>query len=464
MTQSETLKEWIIQDPFKNKELNQWVIDKITSIEDQHKLSSFSLDKKAAHKKRYSFLSVLRVTSPEDLGGRPRLKLTGPWLKRNVKLNNGYQLWKHKNYDIAAFNSGRTQCCADSDPGHGIQCLFVPWILDTGSQTHIYEMLVTLFWVESMVLKHVNVYYLLTQWQLQWDWQIMQYKASPGFSIFILGNLHTVQLTWRIFRRSLHMPPSACFSSCRIQAGLMKPRPRGRRPPTLWLGRQMGPPLCWPSWRPSWWAGACPTPLCAELHSQQRGVHTPLRKRRLLCRGRLGCQIGLELWWPSWRPSWWAGLPDSSLCWVTYSAKRGPYFVEEEATAVKRPLNRATALMIFMEAITMSWCLPDSSLCAELHLDTQQRGVHTLLRKRRLVCRGHQMGPPLWWSSWRPSWWADACPTPPAAPADEPAERRKALRTSWGSWSCRCSTRPVRSSTSTKRHSAWENHMAGACA
>ncbi len=108
----------------------------------------------------------------------------------------------------------------------------------------------------------------------------MQHKASPGFSIFTPGDLHTINLEH--FLPSATHAPSACFSSCRMQAGLMRPRPRGRRPPTSWWGRLMGPPLWWRSWRPSWWAGACLTPLCAELHTQQRGVHTPLRKRRLL--------------------------------------------------------------------------------------------------------------------------------------------------------------------------------------
>ncbi len=61
---------------------------------------------------------------------------------------------------------------------------------------------------------------------------------SRIFCVFDPGDY--VQLAWRIFCRPLHMPPSACFSSCGMQAGLMSPRPRGRWPPTPLGGRQMG--------------------------------------------------------------------------------------------------------------------------------------------------------------------------------------------------------------------------------
>jgi hypothetical protein len=42
-------------------------------------------------------------------------------------------------------------------PGSGIRCLFDPWIRDRffpdpGSQTHIFESLVTIFWVKSSII------------------------------------------------------------------------------------------------------------------------------------------------------------------------------------------------------------------------------------------------------------------------------------------------------------------------
>jgi hypothetical protein len=53
-----------------------------------------------------------------------------------------------------------------ADPGSGIRCLFDPWIRDPGSgigffripdygsQTQIFESLVTIFWVKSFFLQH----------------------------------------------------------------------------------------------------------------------------------------------------------------------------------------------------------------------------------------------------------------------------------------------------------------------
>jgi hypothetical protein len=41
------------------------------------------------------------------------------------------------------------QCCGS---GSGIRCLFDPWIRDPGSQTHIFESLMTIFCVKGSII------------------------------------------------------------------------------------------------------------------------------------------------------------------------------------------------------------------------------------------------------------------------------------------------------------------------
>jgi hypothetical protein len=55
-------------------------------------------------------------------------------------------------------------------------------------------------------------------------------KGSPGFSIFVPGDLHTNNLGDFLAVRYT-CPPSACFLFCRMQAGLLRTHPRGRWPP-----------------------------------------------------------------------------------------------------------------------------------------------------------------------------------------------------------------------------------------
>ncbi len=71
------------------------------------------------------------------------------------------------------FILGINQCCGS---GSGIRCLFDPWIRDPekvfsgsrisdpGSQTHIFESLVTIFWIKSSIilLKLAQIFFFST--------------------------------------------------------------------------------------------------------------------------------------------------------------------------------------------------------------------------------------------------------------------------------------------------------------
>ncbi len=49
-----------------------------------------------------------------------------------------------------------------------------------------------------------------------------------------------MQLAWMIFSRLLHGSHTVCCLFRKLQAGLMRPRPRGRRPATLWWAARWG--------------------------------------------------------------------------------------------------------------------------------------------------------------------------------------------------------------------------------
>ncbi len=82
---------------------------------------------------------------------------------------------------------------ADPDPGSGIGCLLAPgsgirnrFIPDPGSQTHIFESLLTTFWVKSSII----LYILGNLWLQKNVWQKIFFHSSlfylfldPGFGI-----------------------------------------------------------------------------------------------------------------------------------------------------------------------------------------------------------------------------------------------------------------------------------------
>ncbi len=81
------------------------------------------------------------------------------------------------------FSSGNTciintqfiyQCC---ESGSGIRCLFYPWIRDPGSLSHIFESLVTNFWVKRSIIlyKLAQIFFLYP------------FKNKIIFNLVILG-------------------------------------------------------------------------------------------------------------------------------------------------------------------------------------------------------------------------------------------------------------------------------------
>jgi hypothetical protein len=65
-------------------------------------------------------------------------------------------LWTHADACLERYRTG--QCCGS---GSGIRCLFDPWLSDPGSQTRIFESLVTIFWVKSSFLENRPTFFFL---------------------------------------------------------------------------------------------------------------------------------------------------------------------------------------------------------------------------------------------------------------------------------------------------------------